>query len=167
MFGKIDDTGKHLISMEEWRDCIGFRNKYQVSNLGNVRSLNYNKTGRIQLLSQTLSSGYLKVTMDNQTNFIHRIVAKYFLLNPDNFPEIDHINRIKTDNRVENLRWVTKSLQAINRKARQTKSGYNNISITAENYFRIDVRRQGLYCRKVFKTIEEAIQARDKLILPE
>lgn len=95
---------------EIWKDIKGYENLYQVSNLGNVRSLNYHKENRIQnLKTGTSTGGYLFVILckNNQTSAvkIHKLVAEAFIPNPDNKPCIDHINTIRTDNNVSNLRW--------------------------------------------------------------
>jgi hypothetical protein len=52
-------------------------------------------------------NGYNKVRLGPHNYRYHRIIAQQFILNPDNLPQIDHINRIKTDNHLENLRWVS------------------------------------------------------------
>jgi hypothetical protein len=51
--------------------------------------------------------GYLKVKLNGKKHSIHRLIAQAFLPNPDNLPEVDHINNNKQDNRVENLQWVS------------------------------------------------------------
>ena len=51
--------------------------------------------------------GYGRVQIDGKDYYIHRLVAESFIPNPDNKPEVNHINTIKTDNRVENLEWCT------------------------------------------------------------
>lgn len=98
--------------MEFWRDIRGFEGKYQVSDLGNVRSLNYRHTGEISEMKQTLNrGGYRTVYLSNGVNgkllTVHRLVADAFIENP--FPEkwdqINHIDEDKTNNRVENLEW--------------------------------------------------------------
>ncbi len=54
--------------------------------------------------------GYLLVSIKGKRYGVHQIIAKYFLENPYNLPQVDHKNTIKTDNRMENLEWVTQSV---------------------------------------------------------
>lgn len=92
--------------IEEWKDIEGFDN-YIVSNLGNV----LNKRKNTFLKPYKEKKGYLRVRLCKNGKYkhflIHRLVAEAFIPNTDNKPFIDHINTIKNDNRVENLRWVT------------------------------------------------------------
>ena len=97
-----------------------FKDNYEVSNLGNVRRLNKTKPPRL-LKPYKLKNGYLQVCLcvDNYKELltIHRIVALAFLQNNDKNNEIDHIDRDKTNNCVDNLRWVSKSENCKNRKS--------------------------------------------------
>ena len=77
---------------------------YEVSNFGRVK-LN----GEI-FEPVRIASGYYVLSGE----YLHKIVAKLFIPNPDNKTEVDHINTIRTDNRVENLRWVTRSENRLN-----------------------------------------------------
>lgn len=95
--------------MEEiWKTIEDYPN-YMVSNMGRVKSLCYGKEKIMKLC--TGKGGYLTVTLIKDkkinTNRVHRIVAEAFIPNPENKPCVDHINTYRTDNRVENLRWVT------------------------------------------------------------
>lgn len=91
-----------------WKDIEDFEGLYQVSNTGKVKSL---ITDRI-LKPGISSSGYHSVSLrkggETFQNSIHRLVGKTFISNPDNLSEINHVNNIRSDNRAENLEWVTR-----------------------------------------------------------
>ena len=82
--------------------------EYEISNLGNVISNTKQKKGNI--IKQRLTKhGYYKFDIHRIGQYTHRFVALTFINNPENKPCVNHINGIKTDNRVENLEWVTHS----------------------------------------------------------
>lgn len=93
--------------MEIWK-AIDFCKGYEVSTFGNVRNINTNKT----LKQNYMEKGYKRVALfcngKRKWLLVHRLVAQTFIDNPENKLEVNHINFIKDDNRVENLEWVTR-----------------------------------------------------------
>lgn len=103
---------------ETWKDIKNFEGLYQVSNLGRVKSLTRIRSnnncvyrGRI-LKSQLNNCGYEMIPLCKESKrflkSIHRLVAQAFIPNPDNLPEVNHLNG-KNDNRAESLEWNSKS----------------------------------------------------------
>jgi hypothetical protein len=106
-----------MMSEEVWKDIPDYEG-YQASNLGNIRSVDRkvkNSNGREYYvkgtsIKKTLSkNGYyvVRLTKAKLERFVHRLVGFAFIPNPENKPQINHINGVKTDNRLENLEWCT------------------------------------------------------------
>lgn len=106
---------------EIWKDIKGYEGKYQISNLGNVRSLMYHNAKGIRRTSllkpATDRSGYFRCALSKNnilTTFkVHRLVAQAFIPNPLNLPQVNHLNGNKQDNRAENLEWASNSTNQI------------------------------------------------------
>lgn len=110
---------------EVWENAYGYDGLYTVSNLGRVKTmerLTYKKDGSpryikkekfMKIKVKTKKDGYYAITLRKNSVskpvVVHRIVAQSFIPNPQNKPFVNHKNGIKTDNRVGNLEWCTKS----------------------------------------------------------
>jgi hypothetical protein len=91
--------------MEEWRKILNFPN-YSVSNLGNVKN---NKTNKLMKIN--VKGGYCNISLQNETSKkcckVHRLVALAFISNPENKSDVNHEDKNKLNNNIENLTWMT------------------------------------------------------------
>ena len=141
--------------MEEiWKDIEGYEGKYEVSNLGRVRSLDYTimqpnahdrhlqpityKGKMIKPHEQ--NSGYLQIGLRDENGkrqfLVHRLVAVAFIPNPDNLPDINHKDENRHNNHADNLEWCTKKYNVNYGNARQhlsdTHRNHPNLSMPVE-----------------------------------
>lgn len=156
--------------MEIWEDIEEFPD-YQVSNLGRVRSCKFDTIKVLKPGIQEPTKGcyyhYVMLRKDNETynRSIHRLVGKAFIPNPENKPQIDHINRNGLDNRVENLRWATRSENLVNRTMPIGESGHRNISIINSGAYKVIIQRNSeVVFYNLYATLEEAIAGRDAFL---
>ena len=112
---------------EEWKDIEGYEGLYQVSTEGRIKSLpklvgkgNGYWTKESIMVGKVSKQGYHIVGLRKDGKRKHlsvaRLVALTFIPNPEKKKTVDHINRVRTDNRVTNLRWATHAEQMVNRK---------------------------------------------------
>lgn len=110
-------------------DCVS--KYYEISNMGNVRSISKTDLTKIKNLSKIdTGKGYERIAIKTKTALIHRLVAQSFLPNPNNKPHVNHIDGNKKNNNVSNLEWIT-NIENLNH-ARAT--GLNKTKLTKEEF---------------------------------
>ena len=124
--GELIDEVIESVVEERWLPIVGYEG-YEVSDLGRVKSLvKRTRKGELILSPSPAKDGYLRVHLRNNNSckiMVHRLVLQAFL--PIEEKEVDHINQIKTDNRLINLRWATSSENKRNKN--KQKGCYSSI----------------------------------------
>lgn len=147
---------------EIWKDIKNYEGYYQVSNLGRIKSVDryinqyngYNYSTRIykgKILKFSIGTrGYLKVVLQKErkvkTYNVHRLVAEAFIPNPNNLPQVNHIDENKLNNNINNLEWCSskyninfgnRNIKVSNKLKGVPKSAKHreNISIARKKYY--------------------------------
>lgn len=152
--------------MEKWILITELEGNYEVSNLGRIRSVfkvikksdSYIYTRKPKIIKSQLREGYERVRLCinnfRVSKSVHRLVAKYFIDNPNNLPQVNHINGNKSDNTVENLEWCTQSeniIHAIKNNLRKTAIGKNKPKIVLDT--NTGIYYESLRQASIFKNI--------------
>jgi hypothetical protein len=135
--------------MEEWKSIPGY-SRYEASTMGNIRTLNWKNTNMVKVMKPSLDgSGYLRTMLKRDkdgkihTIKVHRIIGITFILNLDNKPEINHLNGIRSDNRLINLEWCSHSenIKDSFTKKRSNNQGENGPTHKLTNEQVIEIRK--------------------------
>ena len=106
----MNNVIEHTLKQEEWKPIPGYEGLYDISNYGRVKSYQLDSNGKI-LSPGKDGSGYLFVILckDGKTKLrrMHRLVAEAFIPNPNNFPQVNHMDECKENNYFGNLEWCT------------------------------------------------------------
>lgn len=146
--------------MEIFKDIENYSG-YEVSTLGRVR----NKITGVFLKPYFNSRGYFYVSLSQQglvKKFsVHLLVTRAFLENTENKRYVDHINQVKTDNRLENLRYATNSENMMNRGAQSNNKSTGIKGITVDKKaFCAHICKDGKTITKNFKNLDDAVEWR-------
>lgn len=147
--------------IEEWKDVVDYENLYSVSNFGNVKGYKKN------ILKPDNSNGYSKLALywNGKFNkyYIHRLVAIAFIPNPNNLPQVNHIDGNKLNNHVNNLEWVSIIENMSHFYKNNTKSSkYLGVHLNVTKKYwvaEIGINNKNIFLGQ-YKTEEEAYQAR-------
>ena len=167
------------IPEEEWIDIKGYEGLYQVSNMGRVKSLerkyfsvryNCEKVWKAKIIGYKQPNGYVCVELfkNEKSKYfrVHRLVAEAFIPNPLNKTTVDHINTIRHDNRVSNLRWFTQEEQLteneITKERMKKTSAKNGRKIGKENIVKAyNACKKKVLCVTTGKVFNSASEAAD------
>lgn len=179
--------------IEEWREIPGYGGRYQISNLGRIRSMpyvNYQMSSHPGVMMEKHIPGKIMAPTNNgngymiialrykgskkKNHYVHRLVAEAFIPNPDGFSEVNHIDYDKGNNIATNLEWVSReqnlawskdNMRKPTPNARKTNLGMRYISMRNGKYrFSIHNKIHGFCFDKCYETLEEAIKAKEQFI---
>lgn len=93
--------------MERWKDINGFEGLYMISDYGNVLSLKNNIIRKTKKNNRNYHQICLNKNGEQHYFLVHRLVAEHFIDNPNNYPQVNHKDENKDNNRADNLEWCT------------------------------------------------------------
>jgi len=147
--------------MENWRPIENYEN-YLISNLGEVKNIKRDKKLSLNLSKDNRVSVVLYKNNKGKRIRIHRLVAKAFIENPENKPQIDHIDRNSSNNRVDNLRWATCRENQLNKGiSKNNRSGAKGVwwdKINSKWIAKISLNNKMLYIGSYFN-FDDAVEA--------
>lgn len=136
---------KDIGNQEIWKDVVGYEGSYRVSNLGRVKSIDRVIKNRVyigKIKIETDNRGYKMVRLSKNSKgsgkLVHRLVALAFIENKNNYPDVNHKDLDKTNNRLENLEWVSEKQNI----QHAIKNGAMNFIFGQNNFRSIFTKKQ-------------------------
>lgn len=147
------------IELSNFVEIIGYP-EYMINKQAQI----YSKRSRRIIKNYICKNGYYAISLSGKPVYIHRLLAINFINNNNNETQVDHINRIKTDNRIENLRWVNYSQNALNKNvSKLNTSGHTGITYVFDkrsdkHYWHSEISYNNSRKSKNFPYTEEGYQ---------
>lgn len=141
------------MNTEEFKDIQGYEGKYRINRDGDIYSVKRN-----ELLKWKIKKGYYIIILSNEghekTYYIHRLIALHFIPNPENHPIVVHIDKNKTNNNINNLKWCSYNDASKYRKVKGGISIVRRVLMNKKESFSylVYIRKE----QRCFKTYEEA-----------
>ena len=143
-----------------WKTVTSHSN-YEVSSVGEVRN---SASGKVLKPVNNYGYHWIMLCPGRSIYSIHRLVAMYHIENPENKPMVDHIDRNRTNNAVQNLRWVTNRENGLNTDYHHKKTdGTHYIRVTPYGSFHVRINGR-TKVSKSFNTLEDAVAFRNRFI---
>ena len=177
--------------MEKWVDIKGYEGMYMISDQGNIKALPkyvpythangkqcYRAAKEQIMVPHDNGNGYQYITLRKnkvrKNYYVHRLVAEAFCEHPAGCDYVDHINNVKTDNRAENLQWLTqkanilksvRNMRVPRRRFKATNTGHKYIRFRENRYrFCFKSKSEGIKNYTSHKTLEEALARREAVL---
>ena len=149
------------------KDIVGYEGLYIIEENGRIWSCRANK----YIKSQISYNGYYRIGLYDRNgiskkHLIHRLIAQAYIPNPENKPCVDHIDRTRTNNSINNLRWVSvmENNQNMSLYSTNELEEQNIIFDKTRKRFRVRIQRNEIIKTRYFKTKEQAIKHRDECL---
>lgn len=157
-----EDKTMNTNRTEQWKTIKGYEGKYEISNMGRIRNLNWNGTGEVRVIAQHINpmTGYIQVglyskeTGKSKMMYLHRLVADAFLPNPNNLEQVDHIDGNKSNNKLSNIRWCSRKFNNSRKLAKKLKSANHNSTSHIHQFVKAEKDGQVLYFKNGNKTAQ-------------
>tara|TARA_R110002020_G_scaffold252018_1_gene465816 strand:- start:1268 stop:1768 length:501 start_codon:yes stop_codon:yes gene_type:complete len=146
-------------------DIIGYEGKYKIYEDGRVWS--YKREIFLKAFTNKIGYYQLDLRKDNKRKMfkLHRLLALHFIPNPNNLPQVDHIDRNRKNNDLSNLQWVTSQENNENKGMQKNNQLGEKHIFSYRNGYMVKIERKGIRKQKYFKKLEDAIDYRDSVLM--